>query len=129
MKWMWVLLLLMPSAALAEVSDKMPSIAQILVQSVAVSVALFVAGWFRWWLGVVLSPVFVLLVVGTISLWNEVGMREALLNEQGWVYFGALALEDMLAGIAVAAGAILCYKRRSLNVMSQWTHKTGAPLS
>lgn len=115
MKWIALILLLIPSVAIAEVSDKMPSISNIVLQGSIIAVFIFFAGRFRWWLGILLSPVFILFVVGTISLWNEEGMREALLKEQGWVYFGALTFQSLIIGVATLFGAILGYKRRAHN--------------
>ena len=126
MKWMVLILLVLPTVALAEVSDKMPSIIHITLQGIAIAAVIFILGWFRWWLGALLLPIFVLSVVGTIALWNEVGMREALLNEQGWSYFGALVFEDFIIGLATVVGAVLGYRRRSPNKAPQPTPKSGA---
>ena len=119
MKWIALLLLLLPTTVLAEVSDKMPTITNIIVQGLVISAGIFIAGWFRWWLGALLFPVFILFVIGTISLWNEVHMRQALLHEQGWIYFGALALQDLLIGLAVVVGALVGYRRSSPNKAAQ----------
>ena len=50
--------------------------------------------------------------MGTISLWNEVALREALLIEQGWIYFGTLVFRDLLFGVAIIVGSLLSYNRR-----------------
>ena len=115
MKWMLLFLLFVPSVAFAEVSDKMPSITEIIIKGIVIAVVVFFAGRFKWWLGVLLLPITVLFVVGAISLWNEVGMREALLKEQGWVYFGALGLESFLIGLATVVGAIIGFKKQAPN--------------
>ncbi|MES9970204.1 MAG: hypothetical protein ABW092_09235 [Candidatus Thiodiazotropha sp.] len=112
---LFLIMVLIPSVSCAEVSDKMPSISEIFFQGIFISVGVFMAGWFRWWLGVLFLPLLFLFVAGTVLLWNVVPMRQALLNEQGWKYFGALALNDSLIGIAIIAGAIIGFKRQSVS--------------
>ncbi len=41
-------------------------------------------------------------------------MREALLYEQGWVYFAALGAQNVVVVAALLMGAISGYKRRRL---------------
>jgi hypothetical protein len=104
--------LLSPSLALAEVSDKMLSISTVLLQGSVVAGLLFALSWFRWWLvvlGVLVSAFF---IVGTIELWHEVAMRDALLNEQGSKYFVALAATDLLALAASVLGAVFGWRKR-----------------
>jgi hypothetical protein len=104
--------LLFPSLAFAEVSDKMPSILVILLQGLVTAALLFALSRFRWWLvvpGVLVSAFF---IVGTIELWREVPMREALLHEQGPKYFFALAVGDLLMLSASVLGAALSWRRR-----------------
>jgi hypothetical protein len=104
--------LLSPSLALAEVSDKMPSISAVLLQGSVVAALFFALSWFRWWLvvrGVLVSTFF---TVGTIELWREVPIREALLNEQVSKYFVALATTDLLALAASILGAVFCWRKR-----------------
>jgi len=115
MKWMLLFLLILPSVAFAEVSDKMPSIPEIMIKGIVIAVVVFVAGRFKWWLGLVLLPIAVLFVVGAISLWNEAGMREALLKEQGWVYFGALGFQSFIISLATVVGAIIGFKKQAPN--------------
>jgi len=108
-----VLILLFPTILFAEVSDKVPPIDQILSQGITIAAALFLAGYFRWWLGVLGLAIFSFSVMGTISLWNEIVLREALLLEQGWIYFGTLIFRDLLFGVATIVGSLLSYNRRS----------------
>lgn len=91
-----------PSVSLAEVSDKIPSILSVLITGLLVGVVLFFIARFRWWLGVLLSPIPMVLVAESFSLWNEKAMQEAILIEQGWVYFGVLGMQ----GIFVLTGAV-----------------------
>jgi len=90
----------------------MPPVDQILSQGITIATAVFLAGYFRWWLGVACLAIFAFSVMGTISLWNETALREALLIEQGWVYFGTLVFRDLLLGAAIIIGSLLSYNRR-----------------
>jgi len=90
----------------------MPPVDQILAQGITIATALFLAGYFRWWLGVLCLAIFAFSVMGTVSLWNEVALREALLSEQGWIYFGTLVFRDILFGVAIIVGSLLSYNRR-----------------
>ncbi len=107
-----LLMLLFPTILFAEVSDKMPPIDQILAQGITIATAVFLAGYFRWWLGMLCLAIFAFSVMGTISLWNETALREALLLEQGWIYFGTLVFRDLLLGFAIIVGSLLSYNRR-----------------
>ena len=102
---------LLPSLALAEVSDKMPSLLAVLAQGLLVAVFVFALSWFRWWLVIVGLSITTFLVTGTISLWRETPMREALLHEQGLSYFVALAATDLLTLIAAALGAVAGWRK------------------
>ncbi len=94
--------LLLPSIAIAEVSDKMPSLFLVLGQGLLVAIVLFALSWFRWWLVFVGVLVAAFLFTGTIELWRDTPMREALLREQGLRYFFALAATDLFALLAAA---------------------------
>jgi len=111
-KSLLLLMLLFPTILFAEVSDKLPPIDQILSQGITIATAVFLAGYFRWWLGVLCLAIFAFSVMGTISLWNETALREALLLEQGWGYFGTLVFRDILLGVATIIGSLLSYNRR-----------------
>jgi type VI protein secretion system component VasK len=113
-------ILLLPNLAIAEVSDKMPSLFAVLGQGLLVAALLFSLSWFRWWFVVVGALVTVFLITGTIELWREAAMRDALLHEQGLRYFVALAATDLLALLATAAGAVLAW-RKSRSTQSSTT--------
>ena len=102
-----------PSIALAEVSDKMPTIAYILVQAVGVASVAFFLSWFRWWLVFLGLAACLFFIVGTISLWQEIPMREALLKEQGGEYFWALVIADTTVLAASVFGARLSWRQRN----------------
>lgn len=101
---------LIPSVSFAEVSDKIPSIQTVLISGVIVGGGLFLIARFRWWLVVLLSPVPILFIDEDFSLWNEPGMQEAIINEQGGIYFVALGIRAILILIGAITGVILGYK-------------------
>ena len=99
------------TSAFAEVSDKMHTIPELLGQGAAVAAVVFHFGLWRWWLALVASPVAILFFVGTYSLWQEVPMRQALIHEQGMVYFVAMLIADTLVLLGVLAGGALAWRR------------------
>lgn len=115
-----VVLLCAPGPALAEVSDKMPSVWRIIGVGSMGSVCVLLAGWYRWWLAWVCLPVLLVFVSEPITLWNDPHMREALLHEQGYAYFGALVCVCALLTLALIAGIVAGRHRKT-------THEVDAP--
>lgn len=76
-------LALWPMPALAEVSDKMPSITTLLVTGAALGAVFLGLGILRWGFGLLGLLVGLLFAYGSVSLWQEEAMRQALLREQG----------------------------------------------
>lgn len=111
----FVFFVLWPTAALAEVSDKMPSITSLLVMGVVLGAVFFGLGIVRWWFGLLGLVVWVLSVVGSVSLWQEEAMRQALLREQGWWYFGAHAVQNVLILVGALVGIWFGRRRRAPN--------------
>jgi hypothetical protein len=105
------LLLVMPGLAAAEVSDKMPTISAILIQGSVVGAVLFALCRFRWWFVALGVPIALWFAAGTVALWLEAPMREALLHEQGAVYFFSAAMADVLIVVGTVAGALLGRRR------------------
>ena len=70
----------LPSTAFAEVSDKAPTIAYHWLFALPLAVALFMAGAFRWWLGVLLIIVPVFVILGSIDLTFDPHVGRALLQ-------------------------------------------------
>ena len=97
----WLLLFLLPSVAVAEVSDKMATIPEVLIQGAAAAAIAFAVSRFRWWLIFIAAGWALLLTVGACGLWEEKHMREAVLHEQGIKYFAAFLAE---VGCVVAGG-------------------------
>ncbi|WP_139250067.1 hypothetical protein [Hydrocarboniphaga daqingensis] len=97
-----LLLLLLPSVAVAEVSDKMATIPEVLIQGAIAAAIAFAVSRLRWWLALIAAGWALLLAVGVYGLWEERHMREAVLHQQGIKYFAALLAE---VGCVVAGGA------------------------
>jgi hypothetical protein len=89
-------LVLVPSIAQAEVSDKIPSVGFLWLASLAfVGVALLLAR-LRWWLPAVLVPVTLVFVLALADQMRDPYLRAAIWAEQGWPYvasvYGSCAL-------------------------------------
>lgn len=82
-----------PSVSFAEVSDKVPSIQTVLISGIFIGGGLFFMARFRWWLGALFSSILILFIADDVSFyWYEISIREAIINEQGWIYFVALGI-------------------------------------
>ena len=99
-----------PSISLAEVSDKIPPIQSILISGFLVGGGLFFIARFRWFLGLLLLPIPLVIITENYSLWNEKSMQEAILNEQGWAYFGALGIQSVLLFAGIITSIVFGYK-------------------
>lgn len=100
-------LTVIPSIVLAEVSDKLPSLATVVALGIFLGIGFFLLTMYRWWFCLVLFPVFFVLVSESINLWNEEPIREAILKEQGWIYFAILYARDASIMAALIGGAII----------------------
>lgn len=103
------LFLLLPSVAVAEVSDKMATIPEVFIQGAIAATIAFALSRFRWWLVLIAAGWALLLAAGVYGLWEEKHMREAVLHEQGIKYFAALLAE---LGCVVAGGALGAFLNR-----------------
>jgi len=101
------------TSAFAEVSDKMHTIPELLGQGALVALVVFLLSLWRWWLALIALPAPILFFVGTYSLWLEVPMRQALIHEQGMVYFVAMLVADTLVLLGVVVGGALAWRRRA----------------
>jgi hypothetical protein len=113
MRYVFVIAILASFPAFAEVSDKMPSITEILFTGIGLFALAFGVGFIRWWLSVVFVLVGVLYSVGYVSLWQDLHMRNALLNEQSWHYFGALGIEQLLIYAGACGGIYIGRKLKT----------------
>ncbi|RAP57078.1 hypothetical protein [Oleiagrimonas sp. MCCC 1A03011] len=117
-----LLLLLLPSVAVAEVSDKMATIPEVLVQGAVAAAIAFAVSRFRWWLVFIAASWALLLAVGAYGLWEEKHMREAVLHEQGIKYFVALSAEF---GCVVASGVLGAFLNRRARRAQQGVQRDG----
>lgn len=66
---------------------------------------------FRLWLGALFSSILILFIADDISFyWYEISIREAIINEQGWIYFVALRIRGILILTGAITGVIFRYK-------------------
>lgn len=100
-----------PSVAFAEVSDKLPSIQSNLLLGLLIGIGLFFLARFRWKFGIFLFVIPLVISEENYSLWSETGMREAVLKEQGWLYFVALGTQCLLLFAGVIGGIWYGYLR------------------
>src|SRR5262245_42429756 len=108
-----LLLTVAPPPLMAEVSDKMPTIMEILLQGAIVGVALFLLSSLRWWLVVPGLAIAFWFVASTVALWLEVPMPEALIHEQGIRYFAFAVAADLLVLLGATGGVVFGRRRRS----------------
>ena len=100
-----LLLLMLPSAACAEVSDKVPSVAALWLQAGALGSVALLAGWYRCLLGVVLLLFTCILAWSGLDMLADPGLGPALATEFSGRYavavYGsnALLLSLNIAGI------------------------------
>lgn len=100
-----------PSVSFAEVSDKIPSIQTVLISGFFIGCGLFFIGRFCWWLGILFSSILILFIADDVSFyWYEISIREAIIIEQGRIYFFALGIRGILILIGAITGVIFGYK-------------------
>ncbi len=106
------LLLALPRAAAAEVSDKVASIPSIWLWALLGALAGFAAWRWRLWLGAVLSPVLFFPTLGAVLTVTDPYVGPAIRNEQGFSYVGSAFGSAALVLIAFATGAVLRVRSR-----------------
>lgn len=106
---------LFPITSAAEVSDKIPPIPEILTYGFVIGVVAMLLSWLRWWLTVPAVFVAAFLALGIYGFWEEPYMREAVLHEQGFVYFAALAAQAAMVLVGAAIGLRLGRSRRGVS--------------
>jgi len=108
-----------PMIAFAEVSDKVQSIPSILLMGAVIGVGTFFLGRFRWWLNFLLLPILIVIIAESILLWHETAMREAIIHEQGLIYFGALGIQSFFMLTGAVVGIVYGYKRGNAKMGSE----------
>jgi hypothetical protein len=111
-KVVFSLLVFIPTAALAEVSDKEPSILHVWIVGVAASVVCFVGSYHRQWLVPVLAALPSLWFASLLIEFHSADIGPYLYAEQGIPYFiqTYLSLTTFVSGVVLG---LLKNKRRS----------------
>ncbi len=107
-----LLIAIIPASALAEVSDKAPTIPRHWVIAIPIAAVLFAAGSHRWWLGALLAVVPIFILLGSIDMTFDQYVGPALWREQGWPYFASLWSSDLLMLGALLLGIRRGWARR-----------------
>lgn len=123
MKRFWLALALIGAMiyhhpALAEVSDKAATMSQHWYVAVPLTIALYFAGRFRWWLGAFLGILPTFLLIGAIEMALDPHVGRGLWREQGWLYFMSLWSSDMLMLAAMTLGIYQGWRRQTRPVAS-----------
>lgn len=108
-----------PSPAFAEASDKVSSISEHWIVALPVAAIMLLAARWRWWLALPLALPLLVLIWGGLALPSEPYIGPALLQEQGWPYFGSLWASDLVMAAGLGVGSWLGWRKRS---------RVGAPL-
>jgi hypothetical protein len=115
--------ILVEPALLLEVSDKMPTIADLLLRSAMIGSVLFALTWFRWWMAI---PALVVCcsISNTIWFcyeyfaWGDSPLHDWL-HEQGWRLLAGMIVSDLLLFLGPAAGAVIAWRRQHLRRASK----------
>jgi hypothetical protein len=107
-----LLLALLPSVALAEVSDKAPSLTYFAVSTPLIAVAAFVAIRWRVGAGVVATLLAAFLASGNYELLTDPQIGPHLVKEQGQQYLWAAYGSALLIYVVLGAAWLTRYLRR-----------------
>ena len=105
-------LCLLATPAFAEVSDQVLSVPGMWVQAVVIGCAAFLAGRFRWWLGLPFMILPVVIALSTFGLRHTSAMGPDIIKEQGESYFLNFYASALLAAVMVAMGISVGWRRR-----------------
>ena len=105
-------LCLSASPGFAEVSDKILSVPGMWVQAVLIGCVAIVAGRFRWWLGLPLMILPVVIALSTFGLRHTPGLGADIIKEHGESYFLNFYASALLATVMVGIGIWLGWRRR-----------------
>ena len=75
-----------PQQAFAEVMDKEPTLFAIWGYALICSLMCFLAGQYKWWLPIIISPIAIFFPLATIIETLDPHVGPAILNEAGWSY-------------------------------------------
>lgn len=106
-------LLLSSGLALAEVSDKAPSVTELWLAPLALCTLVVLAGWARKrWFVFLLGGVCLALAYGKYDLVSDPYVGPALVAEQGTVYIGSAYGSVIVSLVGCAIGILLAFRRR-----------------
>ena len=106
------LLLLPPLPAFAEVSDKVASIPQLWITAAVAGVVAFLAGGYRFTLGLILLPVSAFLILAGLEPVRDPFVGPAVVSEQGQAYVVAAYGSAVILLLLHLAGLWLGWRRR-----------------
>lgn len=101
-----------PVSAYAEVSGNIPSLWAAWAQAVVFGFVIYVAGSYRWWLGLPLMLFPVIVLLGTYRMQHDKFIGPAALAERGEIYFPLLYSADFLLLIIGIAGIVRGLQQR-----------------
>jgi hypothetical protein len=106
---------LVEPAVLLEVSDKMPTIGDLLLRGAVIGSVLFLVSWFRWWMSI---PAIVVscLFHNTLYFCYEyfaggISTLHGWLEEQGWPLLGGMIASDLLLIVGPVSGGVIAWRR------------------
>ena len=108
-------MLLVPGMALAEVSDKIPSMVNLVVSGLVVSVLAFILAIRNLKLALINVLILAWFLEGFWWLWSDAALREAVLHEQGGIYFVLLIGRILLLLLASILGVWFKLRLTKLN--------------
>ncbi len=108
-----LVLLLMASPAVADVSDEVLSVPGMWLQAVLIGSIAILLGRFRWWLGLPLMILPIVIALSTVWLEDLSGMGPEIVEELGHSYFTHFYASALLAAIMVGIGVRMGWRRRS----------------
>jgi hypothetical protein len=85
-------------------------------QAVLIGCIAIVAGRFRWWLGLPLMILPVVIALSTFGLRHTPGLGAEIIKEKGESYFLNFYASALLAAVMVGIGIWLGWRRRKLSV-------------
>lgn len=103
---------LIPGVGHAEVSDKLPTLAQIWVIAVSAGLICLVAGYFRGWLAALIAVLPIGWFLSLFSEMHSVDIGPALMAEAGWAYYVHAYLAVLLMVVLGCVGWMLGKRRR-----------------
>ncbi|MFT3734522.1 MAG: hypothetical protein QM776_05815 [Rhodocyclaceae bacterium] len=110
---MAAVLLLSSSLALAEVSDKAPSVAKLWLMPIALcALAVFIGRARKRWAIILLTVICLALAYSTYDLVSDPYVGPALLAEQGTMYIGSAYCGAIVSLTGCLIGALLAFRGR-----------------